>query len=455
MFYSSAGLPAFGLLLSMSRLLSGLEGLLVMQLGLLLILNARNLHHINTRTFRELAHGRAQAEGDNARLQSALVLAEQASLAKTTFLATMSHEIRTPLNGVIGMAEALARDSLSDRHRERVGVIRSSAKALLVILNDILDLSKIEAGRLEILESDFDLAESIDEIGSLFAATATEKGVAFDVRLDGASGLYRGDAARVRQVVSNVVGNAVKFTSTGRVTIRATRKEIDRVVIEVQDTGIGISPQKMARLFDRFDQGDATVTRQFGGTGLGLAVSYELCRLMGGSIAAESTLGVGSTFRIDLPLRWLGDVPETEYIPVDPGPARRPLRALCAEDNDTNRLVLKTFMDILGCEADLVNDGKQAVEAWRVGDYDLILMDVQMPVMDGLSAIQEIRREETLHGRPPVVIIAVTADTMDSQIDVQLQSGADFHLAKPIEISALESVLSQKVMRLEASRATA
>jgi signal transduction histidine kinase/CheY-like chemotaxis protein len=439
----------------MSRLLNGVEGLLVMQLGPLLILNARNLHHINTRTFRGLAQGRAQAERDNASLQSALVLAEQASLAKTTFLATMSHEIRTPLNGVIGMAEALARDSLSDRHRERVGVIRSSAKALLVILNDILDLSKIESGRLELLESDFDLAASINEIGSLFAATATAKGVAFDVILDGALGLYRGDAARVRQVVSNVVGNAVKFTSKGRVTIRATRLETNLVMIEVQDTGIGISPQKMARLFDRFDQGDATVTRQFGGTGLGLAVSYELCRLMRGSISAESSPGVGSTFRIELPLLYLGGSAETADVPAEAGHFKRPVRALCAEDNDTNRLVLKTFMDILGCDVDLVNDGKQAVEAWRIGNYDLILMDVQMPVMDGLSAIQEIRREEARLGRPPIVIIAVTADTMDSQIEVQLRSGADFHLAKPIEISALANLLSHGVERLETSKATA
>jgi len=314
MFYTSGAIPALGLLLSMSRLLTGVEGLLVMQLGPLLILNARNLHHINTKTFRELAEGRAQAERANASLQSALALAEQASLAKTTFLATMSHEIRTPLNGVIGMAEALGRDDLTPRHRERVDVIRSSAKALLVILNDILDLSKIEAGRLELLESNFDLAATLDKIGALFAATATAKGVEFEMRLDGVSGLYRGDAARLRQVVSNVVGNAVKFTSAGRVTIHAYRNETGLVVIEVQDTGIGIGPQKMARLFDRFDQGDATITRQFGGTGLGLAISFELCRLMGGAISAESALGVGSTFRIELPLVCLGSAPETAVV---------------------------------------------------------------------------------------------------------------------------------------------
>ncbi len=455
MFYTSAAAPALGLLLSMSKLLSGVEGLLVMQLGLMLILNARYLHHINATTFRELARGRSQAERDNASLQSALARAEQASLAKTTFLATMSHEIRTPLNGVIGMAEALARDNLTKRHRERVGVIRSSAKALLVILNDILDLSKIEAGRLELMEADFDLAASLDEVGSLFAATAADKGVTVEVRVDEAAGLYRGDAARLRQVVSNVVGNAVKFTNTGCVTIRAARKPDDRVLIEVQDTGIGISPQKMARLFDRFDQEDATVTRRFGGTGLGLAVSFELCRLMGGAISAESTQGVGSTFRIDLPLPFLADVSEADEGPSDIESCERPIRVLCAEDNETNRLVLKTFLNILGCEADLVNDGRQAVEAWRAGDYDLILMDVQMPVMDGLSATREIRREEALSGRPPVVIVTVTADTMEAQIALQLQAGADMHLCKPIEINCLANVLSNRAARIDGSRATA
>jgi signal transduction histidine kinase/ActR/RegA family two-component response regulator len=455
MFYTSGAAPVVGLLLSMSKLLSGLEGLLVMQLGLFLTLNARNLHHINTTTFRELARGRSQAERSNASLQSALARAEQANLAKTTFLATMSHEIRTPLNGVIGMAEALARDNLTKRHQQRVGVIRSSAKALLVILNDILDLSKIEAGRLDILEADFDLAASLEEVSSLFAATAADKGVAVDVRLDGVAGRYRGDAARLRQVVSNVVGNAVKFTEKGRVSIRALRKDNDLVLIEVQDTGIGISPQKMARLFDRFDQEDATVTRQFGGTGLGLAVSFELCRLMGGSISAESKQGVGSTFRIELPLPCLGEVTETANSSADPLSCEKPLRLLCAEDNETNQLVLKTFLDILGYEADFVSDGSQAVEAWRVGDYDLILMDVQMPVMDGLSAIREIRQEEAVLGRPRVVIVTVTADTMESQIALQIQAGADMHLCKPIEISCLASVLSNKSDAPDLNRAMA
>jgi CheY-like chemotaxis protein/anti-sigma regulatory factor (Ser/Thr protein kinase) len=308
---------------------------------------------------------------------------------------------------------------------------------------------------LELLEADFDLAASLKEVCSLFAATAADKGVAVDVILDDLAGRYRGDAARLRQVVSNVVGNAIKFTNSGRVIIRAVRQSNDFVLIEVKDTGIGISPQKMARLFDRFDQEDATVTRQFGGTGLGLAVSFELCRLMGGSISAESTQGVGSTFRIELPLPHVGDVSEPVDVSAETAPCQKPLRVLGAEDNETNRLVLKTFLDILGCEADLVNDGRQAVEAWRVGDYDLILMDVQMPVMDGLSAIREIRREERAHGRPPVVIVTVTADTMETQIDLQLQAGADLHLCKPIEISCLASVLAHKADRTDASRATA
>jgi len=455
MFYTSGTAPTLGLLLSMSRLLSGFEGLLVMQLGVLLILNARNLHHINTMTFRELARGRSKAERDNAILQSALVRAEQASLAKTTFLATMSHEIRTPLNGVIGMAEALARDNVSQRHRERVGVIRSSAKALLVILNDILDLSKIEAGRLELLDCDFDLAKALEEVGSLFAATAVEKGVTVEISVEEVAGLYRGDAARLRQIVSNVVGNAVKFTREGRVSIRAARKPNDFISIEVQDTGIGISPQKMAKLFDRFDQEDATVTRQFGGTGLGLAVSFELCRLMGGAITAKSAQGVGSTFRIDVPLVFLGENSKEVDVPDDAAACTTPLRVLCAEDNETNRQVLKTFLDLLGCEADLVNDGRQAVDAWRVGDYDIILMDVQMPVMDGLSAIREIRREEALQRRSPVVIVTVTADTMEAQIDLQMQSGADLHLCKPIDISSLAKVLSSWSVRPDGALASA
>jgi CheY-like chemotaxis protein len=176
---------------------------------------------------------------------------------------------------------------------------------------------------------------------------------------------------------------------------------------------------------------------------------------MGGAISAESTQGVGSTFRIELPLPFLGGVPETATGSLQDDPGQRPMRILCAEDNDTNQLVLKTFLDILGCEADFVRDGLQAVEAWRVGDYDLILMDVQMPVMDGLSAIREIRREEAAQGRPPIVIVTVTADAMESQIALQMQAGADLHLCKPIEISSLASVLSKNAVRTDLWSATA
>jgi CheY-like chemotaxis protein len=176
---------------------------------------------------------------------------------------------------------------------------------------------------------------------------------------------------------------------------------------------------------------------------------------MGGTISAESAQGVGSTFRIELPLTFLGDVPETVDVAANAVPCERPIRVLCAEDNDTNQLVLKTFLDILGYGADFVSDGRQAVEAWRAGGYDLILMDVQMPVMDGLSAIREIRREEAANGRPPAIIVTVTADTMESQIERQLQAGADLHLCKPIEIGCLASVLSHKADRKDPSQAIA
>ncbi|WP_312166693.1 ATP-binding protein [Phenylobacterium sp.] len=385
--------------------------------------------------------------------------AEAANRAKSTFLATMSHEIRTPLNGVLGMAQAMAAENgLSDIQRERLEVIRQSGETLLAILNDVLDLSKIEAGKLELEEADFDVAALARGAHAAFTAIANKKGLSFGLGIEPAAlGVYRGDSTRVRQILYNLVSNALKFTEQGEVRVCVDRDEAGLHLV-VSDTGIGIAPHRLAALFQKFEQEDASTTRRYGGTGLGLAICRELAGLMGGTIEARSEAGQGTTFHVTLPLAWVG---ASVALPTPPsvGDQQREasacsgLRVLAAEDNTVNQLVLKTLLHQIGVDPFIVENGLEAVRAWETGEWDVILMDVQMPVMDGPSACALIRGREALEERPRTPIIALTANAMAHQVAEYLGAGMDGFVPKPIEVGRLFDALQRVLEEAEAARA--
>jgi signal transduction histidine kinase/CheY-like chemotaxis protein len=374
----------------------------------------------------------------------ALEHAERASAAKSTFLATMSHEIRTPLNGVLGMAQAMDRDPLSRRQRKRLDVIRQSGRVLLTLLNDLLDISKIESGRLELEDGLLDVHEMAEQARDAFATLAADKAVSLSVVASpSVAGVWRTDPTRVRQILYNLLSNAVKFTERGLVAASLGLDDQGRLRIEVCDTGVGIPEDDLPRLFDRFVQGDASITRRFGGSGLGLAISRELARLMGGDLTAKSDVGAGSVFTAILPLT-RGERPEAhedepETLDVSG------LRVMVAEDNETNRVVIATILDQLGVAAHLTVNGAEALEAWRGASWDLILMDIQMPVMDGLEATRRIRELERQEGRARTPIVALTANAMSNHLAEYEAAGFEGVVTKPIQIAALLDAIRDAV----------
>jgi PAS domain S-box-containing protein len=383
--------------------------------------------------------------------------AEVANHAKSTFLATMSHEIRTPLNGVLGMAQAMAMDTLAPAQRERLEIIQRSGETLLAILNDVLDLSKIEAGKLELETAEFDIEDLALGVHAVFAATASAKGCDFVLTVEpAAAGTYRGDPTRVRQILYNLVSNGLKFTERGEVRVWVNAKP-EGLELGVKDTGIGISPEHMGALFRKFEQADASTTRRFGGTGLGLAICHELATLMGGSIRAESPPGEGAAFTVILPLPRVGDVavaPRTKSAEPCAAPASaRPLRVLAAEDNEVNQLVLKALLQHAGMEPRFVENGLEAVAAWESENWDVILMDVHMPRMDGPSATRIIRERERATGRARTPIVALTANAMSHQVEAYAAAGMDDFVAKPIEVGRLFAALDAALAPAPADRA--
>jgi signal transduction histidine kinase/ActR/RegA family two-component response regulator len=396
--------------------------------------------------------------------RAAQAAAEAANHAKSQFLANMSHEIRTPLNGVLGMAQAMEQDALTPMQRDRLDVIRKSGDMLLAILNDILDLSKIEAGKLELESAPFDLEELARGAHAAFTAIANKKGLSFDLTISpDAAGTYLGDSTRVRQILYNLVSNALKFTESGEV--RVTLFGLDRGFgVKVEDTGIGIDADRVGHLFQKFEQADATTTRRFGGTGLGLSICRELAHLMGGAITVQSIIGRGSVFTITLPLERSADggAPLAAILSGDEAEAalgERTLKVLAAEDNPVNQLVLKTLLHQAGIHPHLVGDGVAALAAWETGDWDLILMDMQMPIMDGLDATRAIRAREAITGRARTPIIALTANVMSHQIATYVDAGMDRFVGKPIEVgelfSAMEAVLEDEPEQVEQTASAA
>ena len=371
--------------------------------------------------------------------------AQAANVLKSQFLTNMSHEIRTPLNGVLAMAEIMALGELAPNQRERVQVIRRSGEDLLAVLNDILDLSKIEAGRMEIEDGEVKADDIKAKVAESFGkVAAAHKNLKFDVEVrSDAQGTRRGDPVRVQQILSCLVSNAIKFTGEGEVRVIIDGYGLDGgdgLRFQVVDTGIGIAADQLPALFQKFSQADGSNTRRFGGTGLGLTISRELARLMHGRIEVDSIQGQGSTFTVVLPLARLA-------MPVRPpalgGMEGRALRVLAAEDIPTNQLVLRTILQSFGIEPEMVENGQMAVDAWRAHAVDLILMDIQMPVMDGVAATRAIRAEEIASGRARTPIIAVSANAMPAQVAAYLESGMDGHVAKPIELAKLHDAIAR------------
>ena len=394
-----------------------------------------------------------------AEMVEAKAAAETASKAKSEFLANMSHEIRTPLNGVIGLASALAQTELSAPQREIVELILTSGQTLERVVSDVLDFSKIEAGRLELDIQPFELRPQLEGLADLFRARAEEKGLTFSVTCGArVEGWFCGDVVRIKQVLGNLVSNAIKFTTQGEVRIAADvhdRPFPDAPVLtlKVCDTGIGFDEDAAHKLFQRFSQADGSITRRFGGSGLGLSICQALVAMMGGEVRATSEPGHGSEFEVKLPL------PRHEGLgPVMPGDATSgaaelvasaasegaPLRILLAEDHVINQRLVEVILGPMGVSLTKAENGDEALRAYMAEDFALVLMDMQMPVMDGLAATRAIREFEVGHpDRRRTPIIMLSANAMRHHVDEAITAGADFHLAKPVSVASLHGAVAR------------
>ncbi|MBO9502132.1 response regulator [Brevundimonas sp. A19_0] len=373
--------------------------------------------------------------------------AEAANAAKSQFLANMSHEIRTPLNGVIGVAQALSHTNLSEEQRNMLKLIDASGRTLQILLSDILDLARVESGRLQLTPEPMDLHLAVEEAAQLYAESAREKGLQYMVEIaDDCPRWIEGDVVRLKQILTNLVSNAVKFTAEGMVqltigaAVEASGRETLRLA--VSDTGIGFDAATRDRLFSRFEQADGGITRQFGGSGLGLAICRQLAEMMGGTLDCESEPGGGACFMLSVPLkRVAAPVAEAPAAPV--AESREGLTILVADDHPTNRKVVELILSQVGARMVLVENGQQAVDAYREDRFDIVLMDMQMPVMDGLTATREIRSIEASDGRGRTPVVMLTANALAEHVAAAQAAGADRHLAKPFDAAELIETVTQ------------
>ncbi|MBI1365737.1 MAG: response regulator [Alphaproteobacteria bacterium] len=400
--------------------------------------------------FKRYYHASAEMRAAREQALERQAAAEEANRAKSAFLANMSHEIRTPMNGVLGMAAALDRDDLTPEQAQKLKIIRESGDLLLTVLNDILDFSKIEANRIEIEKAPFLLGEVARKVESLHALKAREKNIDFSIECESCETPRLGDAHRILQVLHNLVGNAIKFTARGdvRVRIRADAAS-DQVVIKVSDTGIGMTREQTERIFEPFSQADTTTSRRFGGTGLGLSIARGLIDAMGGAISVSSEPGRGSTFTARLPL----PLAPSSAAAAEPAgaaqPASSPLRALrvlAAEDNTVNRAVLQSLIGPACRELAFAEDGAETLARFKKERFDVILMDISMPGMDGVEAMEAIRKIERARAKGEhVPIIAVSAHAMRQQIDHYLAMGFDGYVTKPVSAERLTAEIARVV----------
>ncbi len=373
--------------------------------------------------------------------------ARAANLAKSEFLTNMSHEIRTPLSAVIGLADLLAKDPLTESQRGRVEAINTSAEVLLALVNDVLDLAKIEAGKVTLNPREFQPREMLAGAERVLAPRARQKGLHFLLEVDEAlpKALW-GDPTRLRQVLLNLVGNAIKFTPAGQVEVRIRSEDVTpgRIFLrcEVVDTGIGIAPEAQKRLFTPFYQADSSLGRRFGGSGLGLVISRRLVELMGGEIGCESVRDVGSTFWFRVPLKRIENPAMTPTPVPEKSISRAHVRVLVVEDNAINRMVLVAHLQAMGIQSTAAEDGHEALALWKEQRFSVILMDCQLPGIDGYETTRQLRQQEPPDG-PRTLVIAVTAHALKGERERCLAAGMDDYIAKPFRGEDLAAVLDR------------